>query len=270
MKKRCVHIMVMLAVIVSFAIIQCDGPVWGTETIKYACSAQIYEALEIKRIEAFTKRTGISVDVLVCSSTSAVNSVMNGSSDVAATARRLYPRHREYGFWETVFSKDPMAVIVNTKNPISNLSEEDLKDIFSGNMTRWKEVGGADEFILMVVPGKNTAAFKNFSREPMRRALIEYDILTHTSTMVVQVVDRFPNAISFVSRGAALHEGVKTLSIDGLNPKDTDYPYFQTFSFVTRGKPSGAVKEFIEDVLTGEGKKIMINEGMNPFSGNDQ
>ena len=267
MKKGLINLMVMLVVLVFFSIIAGTGSVWGKETIRYACSAQIYDALEKKRIAAFTKKTGIAVEVLVCSSASAVNSVRNGYSDVAATARRLYPRHKEYGYWETVFSKDPMAVIVNAKNPVSSLSEEDLRDIFSGNIINWKEVGGPDKPILLVVPGKNTAAFKNFSRRPMQRALISYDIMTFKSTMAIQVVERFPDAISFIARGVASHEGVKTLKIDGLHPKDGGYPYCQVFSFVTKGRPSGAVKQFVDDVLSGEGKEIMAKEGMTPFCG---
>lgn len=267
MKRNIVIIIIMLAVLVSFTIITDNGSVWAKETIRYACSAQIYDALEKKRIAAFTKRTGIAVEVNVCSSAAAVNSVRNDFSDIAATARRLYPRHKVYGYWETIFSKDQMAVIVNQKNPVSGISEDELKDIFSGNMANWKNVRGPDKPILLVVPGKNTAAFKNFSRRPMHRALISYDIMTFKSTMVIQVVERFPNAISFIAQGVAGHEGLKTLKIDGLAPEDSGYPNYQIFSFVTKGKPSGAVKQFVDDVLSGEGKKMMIKVGMTPFTG---
>lgn len=267
MKRNIVIFTTMLALLVSFTIITDNGPVWAKETIRYACSAQIYDALEKKRIAAFTKRTGIAVVVNVCSSAAAVNSVRNDYSDIAATARRLYPRHREYGYWETVFSKDPMAIIVNEKNPVLGLSEEEIRDIFGGNVANWNEIRGPDEPILLVVPGKNTAAFKNFSRRPMRRTLISYDIMTFQSTMVTQVVKRFPNAISFIAQGVAEHEGVKSLKIDGLYPKDRGYPYCQVFSFVTKGKPSGALKQFVDDVLSGEGKEIMAKVGMNPFCG---
>ncbi len=271
MKRKIVVVSTMLAVLLSFTMLMSDGPAWAKETIRYACSAQIYDAVEKKRIEAFTKRTGIEVKVNVCSSASAINSVSNDYSDIAATARRLYPRHKEYGYWETVFSKDPMAVIVNKENPVSNLSVEDLKDIFSGNMAMWNEAGGGSEKpILLVVPGKNTAAFKNFEQTPMQRAPIAYDIMTFKSTMVVPIVERFPNAISFIACGVAGHEGVKTLKIDGLSPADRDYPYYQIFSFVTKGRPSGAVKQFVDDVLSGEGKKIMTDGGMTPFSGEDK
>ena len=270
MKRNIVIVIIMLAVLVSFTIITDNGSVWAKETIRYSCSAQIYDSLEKKRIAAFTKRTGIAVEVNICSSAAAVNSVRNDYSDIAATARRLYPRHKEYGYWETVFSKNPMAIIVNKKNPVSSLSEEELKDIFSGNMANWNEIGGSDESILLVVPGKNTAAFKNFSRRPMQRALISYDIMTFKSTGVFQVVERFPDAISFIAQGVGHHGGVKILKIDGLAPQDSGYPYYQIFSFVTKGRPSGAVKQFVDDVLSGEGKKIMLEEGVTPFSGDAQ
>lgn len=270
MKKNPFIAAMILALFVSITIIMGTGSVWATETIRYACSAQIYDAVEKKRIEAFTKKTGIAVEVNVCSSAAAVNSVRNDYCDIAATTRRLYPRHKEYGYWETIFSKDPMAIIVNTKNPVSSLSGEALKDIFSGNMASWNEVGGANEPILLVVPGKNTGAFKNFSHSPMGRNLIVYDIMTFKSTVVVQVVERFPNAISFIAQGVAHHEGLKTLKVDGLAPEDSGYPYYQIFSFVTKGKPSGAVKQFVDDVLSGEGKKIMAKEGLTPFSGEEK
>ncbi len=266
MKKNGITVALLLAVFVCTIALVCAGPVWAEESIRYACSAQVYDALENKRIEAFTKRTGIKVDVNVCSSAAAVNSIRNGYSDIAATARRLYSRHQEYGYWETIFSKDPMIVIVNRENPVSNLSVEDLRDIFSGNIAYWNEVaGGLERPVLLVAPGKNTAAFKNFERNLMQRAPIAYDILTFKSTMVAEVVERFPNAVSFIAGGVANPGTVKTLAIDGVSPADGDYPYYQIFSFVTKGKPEGAVKQFVDDVLSGEGKKMMMEAGMTPY-----
>ena len=94
MKKNPFIAAMILALFVSITIIMGTGSVWAKETIRYACSAQIYDAVEKKRIEAFTKKTGIAVEVNVCSSAAAVNSVRNDYCDIAATTRRLYPRHK--------------------------------------------------------------------------------------------------------------------------------------------------------------------------------
>jgi len=58
---------------------------------------------------------------------------------------------------------------------------------------------------------------------------------------------------------------VKVLKIEGRSPLDMGYPYYQVFSFVTKGKPTGAAKEFIDDVLSGPGTKIMLKRGMTPY-----
>ena len=235
------------------------------DVIKYSCSAQIYGALEKARIEAFTQRTGIKVDVRVCSSASAVNSVRHGYSDIAATARRLYPRHKQYGYHETLFSKDPVAVIVNKQNPLADVSEAQLQDIFTGEITNWKELGGPDKQILVVVPAAHTASYKNFARNVIHWRKMRYDVMTFLSSRVIEIVERFPWAVSFIAEGAAKYTRVKVLKIDGRSPLDMGYPYYQVFSFVTKGEPTGAVKEFIDDVLSGPGRKIMLKKGMTPY-----
>lgn len=264
MKRTTLIVLLICAMALPLTLIAPAGSIRAGEGIKYSCSAQIHEVLEKGRIDAFTKKTGIKVDVYVCSSARAVSLLMNDMSNVAATARRLYPRHRDYGYWETIFSKDPLAFIVNVQNPITDITEESLKEVFSRGITNWKELGGPDKPIFVVVPGKNTAAYSNFSRKPMGRGLITYDLMAHKSTTVIDVVRRFPWSISFISAGAAQREGVKSLKVDGIVPLDRDYPYCQVYSFVTKGKPSGSVKEFIDHLMSEEGKEIMKKSGIVP------
>jgi len=240
--------------------------VGAQDVIKYSCSAQIYEALEKARIEAFTQRTGIKVDVHVCSSPTAVNWVMHGYSDIAATARRLYPRHKQYGYYETVFSKDPVAVVVNNQNPITDIAEDQLQDVFAGEITNWKELGGPDEAIMVVLSADYTASYKNFSRNVMHRRKMKWDLRSRLSSKVIELVEGFPSAVSFVAEGAASHSRIKVIKIDGRSPLDMGYPYCQVFSFVTKGKPAGAVKGFVDDLLSGPGKQIMEKRGVMPYS----
>ena len=126
MKKTLLVVLSLCAMVLSVSLTEPLATAEAKPVIKYSCSAQIYDALEKDRIDAFTKKTGIQVHVNTCSSATAVNYLMRGFSDVAATARRLYPRHKGYGYWEIPFSRDPLAVIVSTKNPISNLAEDEL------------------------------------------------------------------------------------------------------------------------------------------------
>jgi phosphate transport system substrate-binding protein len=234
--------------------------------LRYSCSSQVYEAFEKERLELFTKTTGIEVDLYVSSSAVAVNRLMSGQSDIASIARGgVYP-FKEGGLIETPFGKDPLAIVVNARNRLANLTEEQLRDIFNKKITNWKQLGKMDEMIVLVVPGKHTAAYENFGHLALKRKEINYDIMTNLSTTALEVVKRFPAAISFVTQGAiGKAGGVKTVRVNGHSPKGKGYPYFQEFSFITKGKPAGAVKSFIDFALSEKGKEITEKRGMIPI-----
>lgn len=238
------------------------------EVLNYACSSQVYGAFEKDKIEAFTQATGIKVNVKTASSGSCTYRLITGNCDIASSARKLYRRHAVYGYTETAFCKDPIAVIARTECGVKNLSQEELQDIFAGDIKNWKEVGGADLPILVIVPGTKTAAHKNFRRQVMKRKDIAHDFMAYDSTMVIEAVKYFPcGSVSFISQGAAgQHKELTTLKIDGLSPTDKEYPYYQEFYYVTKGEPTGKVKKFIDFTFSEAGKEIINKYGMVPIS----
>jgi phosphate transport system substrate-binding protein len=266
MKRLWKHIGVLVA-----AVLVCSGmgqAAHAAETIRYTGSNQVYRAYDAQMIAAFTKATGIEVDVKTSSSNSAVYRLMNGYSDIAATARKLYRKHEEYGFSQIAFCKDPLAIITKQGCGAEGLTKSQLQGIFAGEIRNWKEVGGADLPIVVIVPDSDTAANKNFRRQIMHHREINYDFMTYASTMAIEAVRHFPcGAISFIAQGAVVQqEEIKTLKIDGLMPTDAAYPYFQIFYYVTKGKPSGAVKKLIDFSLSDAGAAIMKRNGMIPLS----
>ncbi|MCK4794753.1 MAG: substrate-binding domain-containing protein [Desulfobacteraceae bacterium] len=264
--KKVYSIIMVCVMILAVSIITPGKTLLAGEEIRYACSSQIYKAFEDERLSAFIKKTRIKVNSHVCSSSSALKLLMNGYSDVAATAEELYYRHKEYGYVAIPFCKDPLAIITSAKNPIKNISEEQLQGIFGGKIANWQELGGPDKRIIVVLPGKNTAAYRNFKRTAMRRKEVIFDLMSYESTLVIETIKRFPWSISFIAQGAAWEKGIKMLMVDGLTPMDPDYPYYQVFSFVTKGKPTGPVKKFIDHALSKEGRKLMEKKGMIPYS----
>jgi len=236
------------------------------EILRYSCSAQIFEAFGMERLDAFTKETGIKVDLYVSSSGSAVYRLMNAFSDMASTAQGLYYRHKESGYVEIPFCKDPLAVIANAECSVENITEKQLQNIFSKNIKNWKELGGADEPVIVVIPGKDTAAYKNFERLAMGRQEMLYDYMTYQSTKVIEAVENFPAAISFIAQGdVSKRKNIKAIKIGGFSPTDKDYPYFQTFYYITKGEPAGAAKKFIDFTLSEKGVAIIKEKGMLPL-----
>lgn len=243
------------------------GAANAEETLRYSCSAQVFEAFGTDRLEAFTKETGIKVDLHVSSSGSAVYRLMNDYSDIASAARGLYYRQKDSGYIEIPFCKDPLAVITNTECPIDNITSEQLKGIFSKRITNWKEVGGQDQRILVIIPDKETGAYKNFERMVMEREEeILYDYTSFQSTMVLDAIESIPCGISFIAQGGlTAHKGVKAIKVNGLAPRDKDYPYSQTFYYITKGEPAGPVKAFIDFTLSEKGIAIMKEKGIVPI-----
>jgi phosphate transport system substrate-binding protein len=236
------------------------------EGIKYRCSHQILSAFEKDNVEAFIKETGVKVDVKGYPSDAAVNLLINGYCDIASTARRLDSRQEDNGFKQTAICTDPLAIIANVKCGIDNVTEKQLEDIFSGGILNWKELGGQDLPIIVVVPGENTTANKNFRRLVMKEKEIKPGIITSASSMVIETVKALPlGTISFISQGAALqHKEIKSLAVNGFSTKDPNYPFIQTFYYVTKGEPTGQIKEFIDFTLSEKGSHIISMNGMNP------
>jgi phosphate transport system substrate-binding protein len=260
--KRILTGVIMVA---TFWALMPDSPGYAQLPLRYSCSAQVFEAFETERILAFTEVTGIDVELYITSSDTAVTRLAHHFSDIASTTRRLSDFQREEGYVATTFCKDPMAVIVNAQCPVGDISEKQLRAVFARNISNWKEIGGPDQPILLILPGKDTAAYINFERQVMNREEIVYDLMTHLSTQVIDAVKRFPRSISFITQGAVANQaGVKKLKINGLSTENKDYPYYQEFSFVTRGKPLGDEKAFVDFALSKKGIEIIKKKGMVP------
>lgn len=238
------------------------------DVLRYSCSKQVYEAFEKEKIAAFSVATGISVDVKTASSGSCAYRLKMGNCDIASSARKTLQRDESYGYVETAFCKDPIAVISRQECGVDSLTEEQLQDIFAGDIKNWREVGGADLPVMVVVPGTYTAAHKNFRRHIMKHKDIAHDFMAHDSTMVIQAIKYFPcGAVSFISQGAAVHhKEIKSIRINGLAPTDKAYPYFQIFYYITKGEPEGDLKAFIGYTFSAKGAKIIRKYGMIPMT----
>lgn len=237
------------------------------EKIRYSCSAQVYEAFENIRLDLFSEETGIAVELFVSSSKACINSVLQDKSDIASSARPLYRRYKDYGLHEIPVYKDPLAIITNQAITVTNLTGSQLQQIFSGNITNWKEVGGADLPIIIVVPDENTGAHKNFRRQVMKHKEIQYDYSTYKSTRVLEAIEHLPTgAISFISRGAQFtHKKIKAMDIEGKKADDKAYPYYQIIYIVTPGKPKGSIKTFVDFIKSAKGDAIIRERGMLPI-----
>lgn len=109
--------------------------------IVVAGSSSITPLME-KLKEAYTaKNPKVNIEILQSDSTTGINSVVQGIADIGMVSRELKDKERDLGIKDEVLAVDGLAVIVNPKNAISDLTKAQVKDIFSGKITKWENVG---------------------------------------------------------------------------------------------------------------------------------
>jgi len=200
------------------------------------------------------------------SSSSAYKTVINNACAIGSIAlNTLSFQHLCRNFVMTPFCQDGLAVIANPRCNVDNLSEKQLREIFSGDILSWKELGGPDQPIVPVVPREETGAYINFERMVMKGKNIKHHIRTYESTRVIDVVEHLPWSIAFIAQGAtANREGIKALKINTLLPGDKNYPYFQVFYFISDQEPVGPAKAFVDFAFSEKAIGLIKNRGMSP------
>jgi phosphate transport system substrate-binding protein len=248
-------------------------PAYANSGIRFACSSQIAKAYGKQILIDFKKFFGINVQVYNGPSHKALDRLINGVSDIALISLRLPDELKKKGYIEIPFCHDSMAVFTNvdsgpgTPCPLSNLSLNQVRDIFSGRLSNWKELGGADQKIEVIVPGEETGAYQNFRMMVMQMREIKYDVIVERPVSVIEEVREKPGSISFMTNGALTgEESIKILTLDGLSPKDQAYPFKQIYSFVIKKEPDPytSVKTIINFGLSHYGLAIMHEKGMFP------
>ena len=247
-------------------------PAEAAESLALSCSAQVYEVLKGETLAVFTQKTGIKVQASVSTSDAAVSRLTLGLSDAAAVAGRLTLRCRSLGYLEHAFCRDALVVIGNAQVGVSNLSLNQLRDVFSGAVTNWSQLGGPDRPIRVIIPSRDSAAYRNFSRMVMGGLDMAYYAIAHRSTAAGDLARCVPWAVSFVNLAATRGrpKGIRIIKIEGLSPKDEEYPFLESFSLVTKGKPGKPVQELLEFLGSNEAARILLNRGVTPCSGYGQ
>lgn len=206
---------------------------------------------------------GVRIFVQGGGSGAGIKAAKAGTANIGMCSRELEPS--EKNLKETCIAKDGIAIIVNNSNKVSALTIEKIRDIFSGKIKNWKEVGGPDKKITVVVREAGSGTRGAFEELVMKKDKIITNAITQNSTGAVhQTVALDPTAIGFISLGN-LNEKVKALKVDGVYPtkttvKNHTYKISRPFLFLTKAAPKGETAKFILWVTGPEGQKIVSKE----------
>ncbi|MGA2533074.1 MAG: phosphate ABC transporter substrate-binding protein [Candidatus Aminicenantales bacterium] len=221
-----------------------------------------------KWAEVFTEsRPAIGINVQGGGSSAGIQACKSGACQIGMSSREL--KADEKDLHEIVVARDGLAIIVHPSNPVRGATLAQVKQIFSGDLTDWKFIGGPDKEITVVTREEGSGTRGAFQELVMGKTRIFRGAITEDSNGTVrEIVAHDPNSIGFISLGL-VNEQVRALVLDGAagneaNIRNGSYGLVRPFLFLTRGEPTGAAKAFIEFVLSDEGQALVKKEGLIP------
>ena len=169
---------------------------------------------------------------------SGITAVSEKRCDIGLSSRALKDEEKNNGLTETVLAYDGIAIIVNPENKIDDLSVEDIARIYTGEITNWKDLGGADAEIVVIGREAGSGTRDGFeSITGTKEKCVYRQELTSTGD-VITTVSQNPDAIGYASL-SAVKDTVKALTVGGVAPtedtvKDGSYVVQRPFVLVTR------------------------------------
>lgn len=216
--------------------------------------------------EMFSEERGdVAVLVSGMGSSAGIESVANGSSDIGTSSRELHEEERTLGLVDTPIAYDAIAVIVNPANPVRELSMVQVRAIFAGVITNWSQVGGPDLKIGLVNRDEASGTREAFTKIVMDDARFDPGAVVLPGTgQVRSVVAQVEGAVAYISAGF-VNDEVAAVAIDGVEPTEAavvkgTYPVQRVLHFFTLGEPTGAVKEYIDFVLSPRVQETVVRD----------
>lgn len=205
-------------------------------------------------------------------SSAGIESVSQGSSDIGTSSRELKEEEEGLGLVDTAIAYDAIAVVVHPDNPVTNLTKQQVKELFQGKINNWGELGGEDQEIHVVNRDQASGTREAFSKIVMDGEPFDPTAAVLPGTGQVRaVVADAPGAVGYISFGFVT-PAVKTVSIDGVAPSEETvfsgtYPVQRTLHFFTKGDPVQPAKGYIDFVLSDAVQQSVVKDaGFLPVS----
>lgn len=237
-------------------------------TITESGSTTVQPLAEKLAGEFMAKHPEVKVVIQGGGSSVGIKATNDGTVDIGAASRELTPS--DPALIKHTLAFDGIAIAVHPSNPVSNLTITQVQDIFSGKITNWSRVGGAEKAVHVAAREEGSGTRIAFEEMVMGKdtAVVKNAILQSSNGALVQVIKSDPGSIAFLSFGY-LEGGVKALSIDGVaatidNAKNGTYPVVRPLYFLTKNEPAGLVKAFIDYCTGNEARETITAEGYIP------
>ena len=218
--------------------------------------------------EAFQNaNSGVTFTYNPTGSGSGIQAVSEGRCDIGLASRSLKDDEKSSGLTETVLAYDGIAVVVSPENPVSDLTLQQIADIYTGKITNWKDVGGNDAEIVLIGREAGSGTRDGFESITGTEEACQYRQELTSTGDVIATVSQNPNAIGYASL-SAVKDTVKALSVGGVAPsedtvKDGSYVIQRPFVLVTKDGVAlnPAAQAFFDYATSAEAAPIIAQAG---------
>lgn len=223
--------------------------------------------------EFMNENQGVTIAVKGGGSGTGIAALINGTIDIADASREIKPEEKAKlpEAVATPVARDGIAVIVNPANTVAAISKDDLGKIYRGEITNWKEVGGADAPIVLISRDSSSGTYEYF-----KEAVVGKDAefaksakLLPSTQAIVDEVKANPNAIGYIGVGYESSD-IKVVKLDGVASSvatvlDGTYGLSRDLFVYTAKAPTGVAKAYIDWILSDAGQKIVKDQGFVPL-----
>lgn len=265
----------LISIIGSVLIIS-SSAIYAAESLSWAGCGISKKAFMEELAKAYTKKTGIKINLSGGGATKGIRSSATGAIDIGGACRISLEQHpEERGAFQIPVAWDALVAFVHKSNPVDNISFAQLHGVYLGEIKNWKELGGKDAPIeLYVRQGKLSGVgrtlrelvFANYDQE------FKANFVVKSSGPVEKGVEKNPNGFGVSGISSAQKRDFKLLKLDGKAPtyeniKNGSYALYRPlYLVIKRGDKRPLIRDFIKFAVSSEGQAILRAQGTVPYS----
>lgn len=254
-----------LVIISALSLFACSSN--NISTISTDGSTSMEKVIGILSEDFTNKNPNLKVTYNPTGSGSGIEAVKNETCDIGLSSRYLKQNEKDEGLVETIIAYDGIAIVVNKNNTINNLTLENLKKIYMGEITNWKELGGKDQSIVLIGREAGSGTRDGFESITDTKEKCKYRQELTSTGDVLATVRTNENAIGYASL-ASISKDDKVISINNIMPteesiKNASYVIQRPFVYVTKkDKPLNEnAKKFFDYSISSEVSALIGKAG---------